>query len=97
MNYPTVYLVSYDLMRGGESVYPALIAALRQDGGVRILRSQWLVRMTGSALDVLRRYLPHLDSNDRMFVSEVNGNSAYLRIENKDDAATKMFPHLRAA
>lgn len=83
------FLVNYDLV-GKEEDYTELIAALKKDGAVKVLYSEWLVRNTGSAGDVAKRYLAHLDSNDRLFVCDVN-DWGYKRILNQE-AAKKLLP-----
>jgi CRISPR/Cas system-associated endoribonuclease Cas2 len=93
-----VYLISYDLNRprGGDD-YPDLIAALKRDGAVRILYSEWLVESVQRAEAVANRYLAHMDGNDSIFVCEVTTNSAYKRLMNETTVVTKFFPRLRRA
>ena len=81
------YLVSYDLNREGgkEESYPELIAAIRRDGGVKILFSEWLVRSAGNGAAVRDRYRAHMDGNDRIFVTSVE-DWAYSNIMNEQQA-----------
>lgn len=67
------FLVSYDLNRpNGEKAYPELIAALKRDGAVKVLYSEWLVKSDGNAAFVRDHYLAHMDDNDSIFVCDVN-------------------------
>ena len=92
-----VYLISYDLIGKGEDDYPQLIEALKKDGAVRILYSEWLVQSNDRAVGVASRYAKLLDNNDRLFVCEVTQNSAYLRLQNEESAKKVFFPLLRVA
>jgi|HubBroStandDraft_6_1064221.scaffolds.fasta_scaffold269872_3 hypothetical protein len=91
-----VYLVSYDLLHAQEKDYPELLNALRADGAVRILYSEWLVESSRPAIDVANRYQQHIHVNDRLFVCEVTQNCAYYNIQNEQAAEKKFFAYLRA-
>jgi hypothetical protein len=90
-----VYLVSYDLLHAKEEDYPELLTALRADGAVRILYSEWLVMSTGQAIDVAKRYQQHIHVDDRLFVCEVTRNSAQSNLQNAQSAKTDFFPYLK--
>ncbi len=83
-----LYLISYDLIKP-EKDYPSLTGALERDGAIRILYSEWLVRLNISdAIDVAKRYLAYMDQNDSLFVVEVTKNSAWLNLKNESVATT---------
>lgn len=92
-----VYLLSYDLLHAKEEDYPELLRALRADGAVRILYSEWLVQSTARAIDVANRYQQHIHVTDRLFVCEVTQNSAYVNLQSQQTAESKFFPYVRAA
>ncbi len=71
------WLVSYDLLVPGRN-YEGLFQALRQMSATRVMLSQWALRSNLSAMDILNRLIPHIDSNDRMIVSPLS-SSAYIR------------------
>lgn len=88
----TTFLVSYDLNRpNGDNAYPNLINALKRDGAVKILYSEWLVRMDATGAQVRDRYLAHMDANDSIFVTAVS-NWAYKGIMNADAADGLLQP-----
>lgn len=73
----TIYSISYDLMAPGKD-YTKLWEALAALGAVRILASQWLVRRSNTTpIDLANYLLASMDSNDRIFVTEVPSNYAY--------------------
>jgi hypothetical protein len=77
-----LFLVSYDLNRPrAEDAYPDLINALKRDGAVKVLYSEWLVQSTGPAVAVANRYLVHIDRNDSLFVCEVH-DAAWFNLMN---------------
>ena len=87
------YLVSYDLTRPKEDDYPELLDALRRDGALRILYSEWLVLSDQSAKTVAERYLAHMDADDRIFVCEVfAGRYSYYHLMNQAEALRDYLP-----
>jgi hypothetical protein len=92
-----VYLVSYDLLHAKEEDYPELLTALRSDGAIRILYSEWLVRSDRPALEVANRYQQHIHVSDRLLVCEVTHNTAFHNLQSLEAAKVKMFPYLKAA
>ena len=69
-----IYLVSYDLNTPGKD-YSTLIDAIRNyDNPCRILKSQWLIRSNMPAEQICRELLAFVDTNDELFVCEVNQN-----------------------
>ena len=65
------YLLTYDLTQPGQN-YSGLITALTGAGAVRILLSTWLVQTNESHAQVRDRYLRYIDTNDRLFVTDVH-------------------------
>jgi CRISPR/Cas system-associated endoribonuclease Cas2 len=71
-----LYVVSYDLMKSGQD-YPRVIKRLEQWGGLRILYSVWLVRTVSTAVQLRDDLQSHIDANDRIFVANLTGESAW--------------------
>lgn len=66
------YVLSYDLNAPGRN-YSTLYARLDELGFQRILLSQWIVRWNNtSAENILRVFLDHIDSNDRLMVMSLD-------------------------
>jgi hypothetical protein len=84
------YLVSYDLAKGGESDYPELMTALRQDGAVKILYSEWLLNSPQTAKTIADRYLRYMDLNDRIFVLRAHWSLCVL--ESHEHAGSSSEP-----
>ena len=78
------HLISYDLV-GKDEDYPRLWAALRNDGAVKILYSEWLISTTENAAQLRDRYKQHIDGNDRLFVCAID-DWASFNIMNRDQA-----------
>lgn len=74
----SVYSISYDLNRPGQN-YEGLIKAIEQSFAAHwhCQRSMWIVKSNRTAIQVRDLLLPHIDSNDSLFVSEVTGNCAW--------------------
>ena len=84
------YLLTYDLVGRNENDYPPLLKALKADSAVRILLSTWLIATTEPIGTLLRRYMNHIDTNDRLFASRVD-DWAYYNIMN-EAAAKRLLP-----
>lgn len=71
------YLITYDLNRTGQN-YPGLFTAIKGLGSnIHPLKSVWFVRSTktaGQIRDVLKK---HIDSNDQIFVGEIDDWASY--------------------
>ncbi len=80
----SVYHIGYDLNRPGQA-YGTLIAALRRAGAKQVLLSGWLLRTTASASDVRDWVRKMVDTNDRVFVTEVTTNWAGANILSRPD------------
>lgn len=88
-----LFLVSYDLNRPrGEDAYPDLIGALKRDGAVKVLYSEWLVWSSDSSREIATRYLAYVDNNDSMLVCAVS-EPAWYNVMN----GPKAGPMLNAA
>lgn len=71
-----VQLVSYDLLTPGKG-YETLFTRLAAHGGRRVLLSEWVV-VTGLTADALWRDLnTHIDTNDRLLVTELTKNGQW--------------------
>jgi hypothetical protein len=73
-----VYSINYDLNRPGQN-YAGLIKAIEDAFPARwnCLKSTWLVRSDSTSVKIRDHLLPHIDSNDKLFVSEVTRNCAW--------------------
>jgi len=72
-----VYLVSYDLVAPGRNYQP-LWDELKRLGAKPVLKSQWVMRNSSSAYDILVHLVKYIDANDKMIVTEVTSNSAWF-------------------
>ena len=70
------YMVSYDLLKPGKD-YDNLISRLSELGATRILFSQWELNSTASASEVCADLRQHIDSNDRLLVTGLNGYASW--------------------
>lgn len=71
-----IILVSYDLMSPGQD-YSKLGAHLRSyPGYIKPLESLWFLKTSYSASKVRDRVKNYVDSNDRLMVIDVTGDSA---------------------
>ena len=71
-----VYLVSYDL-NASEQDYQKLINAIcRYENPCRVLRSQWLIQSDKSAKQIFNELVAFIDSDDELFICELNPNCA---------------------
>lgn len=74
------YLVSYDLLKPGRD-YETLYAELRRLGAKRVLKSQWVLRNSASAYDLVVHLVKYIDSNDKLIVNEITTNTAWYNTE----------------
>jgi hypothetical protein len=84
------YILTYDLV-GEPRRYQPLWDALRRDNAVTILQSAWVVRTGESSVALRDRYRQYIDSNDRLWISEVVQSWAYYNITNPE-AAKRLLP-----
>ena len=74
------YLVIYDLVGTSETSqdYKRLIEKIKTyDDWGNIQRSAWMVKSSKGAPEVRDELLAYMDSNDRLFVLELTGASAW--------------------
>lgn len=77
------YLVSYDLMKPGQS-YDTLIRSLEKAGAKKALLSAWFLQTTSSATEVRDWLMKLVDANDRIFVTEATGWASYNTLTTPD-------------
>jgi len=72
------YLISYDLRQPGRD-YKTLYQALQSYGiWWHGLESTWMIRTTQSAAQVRDWLLAHIDRNDRLIVTGLNGEVSWF-------------------
>jgi CRISPR associated protein Cas2 len=70
------YLISYDLRK--QRNYQPLYDELKRLNAVRVLESDWFVKRPGTNAEKLReQFRPLIDSDDGIFVVEVNDWASY--------------------
>jgi hypothetical protein len=82
------YLVIYDLVGSSETSqdYKRLIDKIQTyDDWGNIQRSAWMVKSSKSAPEVRDELFAYMDSNDRLFVLELTGVSAWENVLCKID------------
>ena len=68
------YLISYDLNEPGQD-YPSIIKAIETyETRCKILKSQWLLLSNKTADEIFRHLNRFIDTNDELFVCEINWN-----------------------
>lgn len=81
------YLVSYDLMAPGKD-YKPLWKALADISAVRVLDSEWAVTRYNTTPLKLAEYIAQfMDTNDRLLVTEMPDNYAFMNLIDKPKAA----------
>ena len=66
------YIISYDLLRPGQD-YPTLWKELERLKAKRVLKSQWVVRLSNTSSTKLRNHLKKfIDANDRLLINSVD-------------------------
>lgn len=74
----TIYLLAYDLRKEQTSAdYEPLWAELKRLGGHRTQYSLWLLDLNNTAKEVHDHFKRYLDSDDRLWVSELTKNHYY--------------------
>ena len=73
-----VYLIKYELNQPGKN-YASLYATLQQYQYVRdnALHSTWFVSTSWTALQVYSHIAPHIDRNDRIFITLLRRGEYY--------------------
>ncbi len=65
-----IYSISYDLNTPGQK-YEDLYTAIKSYPYCKILKSHWLVYTSSDANQIYNKLKPCIDTNDRIFISEV--------------------------
>lgn len=86
-----VYGVSYDLRSPGQN-YDALYRALRQYTYTHCLESTWFIETSQNAGQIQDNLNQHLDRNDQLVVTKLEGNWAATRNDNCAQWLKKRFP-----
>jgi len=77
----SMYIVSYDLKKGGKNDYIGLIGALRDvsgsEGYLHILQSVFLVKSYLTAGQILSHLRPFLDANDECLVAPLSSGAVW--------------------
>jgi hypothetical protein len=66
-----LYIVSYDLIRPGQS-YGPLIAEIKRIGGFQIMFSAYALNHPWTAIQLRDYFRQFMDANDRLLVAEVS-------------------------
>lgn len=78
-------IISYDLC-GKNKNYSDLIEAIKEyRGWCKILESCWIVPVDVSCNDIRDNLSKYLDSDDRLFVGELTGASAWTNVICKNE------------
>ena len=71
-------LITYDLRKAGQN-YDGLIQKIKNLGvWGKVCESVWVVKTTLSAIQVRDALLSQIDSNDRLFVASLIGETAWI-------------------
>ena len=90
------YLITYDLIRGGD--YDALFKEIKSIAGVahwHCLDSVWIINSTLTASQINTRLIETLDSDDRIFVTQIHGLNTSWRRTFSDECRNWLKKHLR--
>lgn len=68
-----VHIVTYDLRAPGRD-YGSLYDAIKRYPHCHMMDSVWLIEASKDAYQVMQDLSKNIDSNDKMFVSEVSGS-----------------------
>ena len=73
------FIVSYDLIANKD--YTELYEAIRNYGSfAHILESVWIIKSTDSAVNIRDNLRTYIDSDDKLFVAKLNGESAWINL-----------------
>lgn len=87
----TTYTISYDLIKSKD--YKSLIDELERLGAHRTQNSYWLVAVTNTAKELHDHLKKFVDSDDRIWVSELTSNHYYANaISGTNDWIAKNRP-----
>jgi hypothetical protein len=71
-----LFIVAYDLHLPVKS-YPALWAELERLGAVRVLASDWALRVNNTAHEVAEHFRKYMDADDSLLVTQPAAWAAY--------------------
>ena len=73
------YIVTYDLI--ADKDYSTLYEAIRSYGSyAHILESVWIVKSSASSSDIRDNLKSYMDSDDKLFVAKLTGESAWKNL-----------------
>ena len=78
------YMVGYDLNKPGQN-YDKLIKALQEDfdNWWHHLDSTWIIKTNMTAMKILKKLQPLIDSNDELLVARLQGEWASIGFNDK--------------
>lgn len=80
----SMYLIGYDLNKGGKNNYAGLIEAIQKLGGgcCHVLESTWLVTNPAKdAVEMAKALMLYLDSTDDLIILQVTSEMAWVRLD----------------
>lgn len=89
----TTYTVSYDLIKRKD--YPALWNELERLDAHRTQESYWLINVSNTAKELHDHLKGFVDSDDRIWVSELTKNHHYANAKGGTNAWIKSNPQAR--
>lgn len=76
------FIISYDLISNKD--YNALYDAIKAYGTyAHILESVWIIRSSGSSVSIRDNLVSYIDSDDKLFVAKLDGQSAWRNLSNE--------------
>ncbi|MGE7762274.1 CRISPR-associated protein Cas2 [Peribacillus sp. NPDC097895] len=85
------YIITYDLLAPGQD-YDKLIEKIKEFSGEKITESAWVVKTTLKASELFDSLIPFLDSNDRLFVSQLTAEAKWrTNVIGKSDTLKTLF------
>ena len=76
------FLISYDLI--ADKDYSKLYEAIRNYGSfAHILESVWIIKSTESSTNIRDNLMSYIDSNDKLFIAKLTGESAWVNLSSE--------------
>lgn len=76
------FLISYDLIANKD--YAELYEAIKSYSSfAHILESVWIIKSTDSAVNIRDNLKSYIDSDDKLFVAKLDGESAWINLPTK--------------
>jgi hypothetical protein len=73
------FLISYDLISNKD--YSKLYEAIRNYGSfAHVLESVWIIKSTKSSTNIRDDLMSYIDSDDKLFVAKLTGESAWVNL-----------------